>query len=76
MLSTCLEAAGLALITAGTTAGTLVLLGLGAALLVFGLVGGMALAFVGYALGQPDVPPRRVRVRKLRVSSNEHAERV
>jgi hypothetical protein len=50
MLSTALEATGLAVITAGTTAGAYALAGLGVALLVFGVVGGVVLVLVGYLL--------------------------
>ncbi len=50
MLSTLLEAFGLALLAAGVTAGVFVLAGIGWALLTFGIVGGSALIFVGFAL--------------------------
>lgn len=63
MLSTALEGAGLAVITAGTTAGVYVLAGVGFALLTFGVVGGLALLLVGYALDAPEPGPA-LRVKK------------
>ena len=62
MLSTAFEAGGLAVITAGLTAGVLVLAGVGWALLALGVVGGGSLLFVGVALSAPE-PTKRVRVR-------------
>jgi hypothetical protein len=54
MLSTVLEALGLAVVTVGVTAGVWLVSGLGFACLAAGLVGGGSLLFVGVALSAPD----------------------
>lgn len=54
MLSTVLEALGLAVVTVGVTAGVWLLGGLGFACVAAGLVGGGSLLFVGVALSVPD----------------------
>jgi len=54
MLSSALEALGLAVITAGTTVGVWVLAGYGWGILAAGLTGGASLLFVGVALSAPS----------------------
>lgn len=74
MLSTVLEAFGLAVITAGVTSGVLLLAGLGWALIAAGVIGGACLLFVGTALSVPvDRPRRRSPARAL---TNDQIESV
>lgn len=54
MLSTVLEALGLAVVTVGVTVGMWLVLGLGFACLAAGVIGGASLFFVGVALSVPE----------------------
>jgi hypothetical protein len=62
MLSTALEASGLAVLTAGCSIALLLLAGPGWAILALGLLGGGSLLFVGFALDAPE-PGKRLVIR-------------
>jgi predicted MFS family arabinose efflux permease len=62
-MSTVLEAAGLAVIAVGVTAGVWVLTSLGWALIAGGVVGGSVLVFLGFALSLPEpLKPKRITI--------------